>query len=142
MYTDQCDHNFTYALYPHKGDHVDGRVAQAGNELNVPLRTTQLAIQSGQLPPLASFLQVDVPNVFVEAVKQAEGDANQSVIIRLYEAEHRGVKASLTFGFPVISVAEVDMMEENAAALEVVNNCVQIEFKPFEIKTIKVSAGR
>ena len=142
VYTDQCDHNFTYALYPHKGDHVDGRVAQAGNELNVPLRTTQLAIQSGKLPPLASFLQVDVPNVFVEAVKQAEGDANQSVIIRLYEAEHRGVKASLTFGFPVISVAEVDMMEENAAALEVVNNCVQIEFKPFEIKTIKVSAGR
>jgi alpha-mannosidase len=43
-YTDQCDHRFTYALYPHPGDHVasplisGGNRGGAGNELNVPLR--------------------------------------------------------------------------------------------------------
>jgi alpha-mannosidase len=140
VYTDQCDHIFTYALYPHQGDHVDGRVAQAGYELNIPLRTMPLPLHAGKLPPRASFLQVEAPNVFVEAVKLAEDD--QSVIIRLYEAEHSGAKANLTFGFPIVSAAEVDIMEENAVPLAVANNSVQIEFKPLEIKTIKVSVGK
>jgi alpha-mannosidase len=139
VYTDQCDHIFTYALYPHQGDHVEGRVAQAGYELNVPLRTMLMPVQPGKLPQRVSFLQVDAPNVFVEAVKQAEDD--QSVMIRLYEAEHRGVRASLSLGFPVVSATEVNLMEEHQTPLKVVDNTVQIEFKPFEIKTIQVNIG-
>jgi alpha-mannosidase len=139
VYTDQCDHVFTYALYPHLGDHGDGRVAQAGYELNVPLRSTSLPKQLGNQPQRASFLQVDTPNVLIETVKQAED--NQSIIIRLYEAEQRTVKANLIFGFPVISCAEVDMMEENPVSLTVVDLTLRIELKSLEIKTIQVNIG-
>lgn len=146
VYTDQCEHVFTYSLFPHMGDHVDGCVAQAGYELNVPLRVTPLTQHTGTLPLKNSFLRVDAPNIFIEVVKQAESGINhqkdESVIIRLYEAEHRGVKAKLHFGFPVVSAAEVDLMEENAIPLLVDQETVQMEFKPFDIKTIKLSVGR
>jgi hypothetical protein len=69
-FTDQCDHVFTYALYPHLGGPVEGGVIQAGYELNVPLRVASLSVQRGATPREASFLTVDVPNVVVEAVKQ------------------------------------------------------------------------
>jgi alpha-mannosidase len=137
VYTDQCDHLFTYALFPHQGDHVQGRVAQAGYEINVPLRVMLLPVQPGMMPRKASFLQVDAANVFVEAVKQAEDDL--SVIIRMYEAENSSVKANLTLGFPAASAVEVNMMEEHLAPLALVKNTVQIEFKPLEIKTIKIN---
>jgi alpha-mannosidase len=64
---------------------------------------------------------------------------DDSILVRLYETEHRNVKTSLRFGFPVGSAAEVDLIEENPLPKAVVKDTVQIEFKPFEIKTIKVS---
>jgi alpha-mannosidase len=76
-YTDQCDHEFTYALYPHPGDPIEGRVVQAGYALNVPLRVVPLQPQHGQRPAKASFLQVDSPCVIVEAVKRAERAAQR-----------------------------------------------------------------
>ena len=42
-YTDQEEHVFSYALYPHAGDLVAGDVIQAGYEFNVPLRTVETA---------------------------------------------------------------------------------------------------
>jgi alpha-mannosidase len=137
-YTDQNDHEFTYALYPHRGDHVAGGVIRAGYELNVPLRVASTEARPGHEPREISFLQVDVSNVIVEAVKQAEeGDA---LIVRLYECEGRDERASVQFGFPVRSVAEVDLMEENPQPREMVGDGVVIALRPFEIKTLRVEA--
>ncbi len=88
IYTDQADHAFTYALYPHLGDHVAGGVIQAGYALNVPLRAVALdPAQTGDLPAQRSFLELSAPNIVIEAVKQAE-DSN-ALIVRLYEAANR-----------------------------------------------------
>jgi alpha-mannosidase len=145
VYTDQCDHRFTYALYPHQGDHVAGRVAQMAYELNIPLRAAPLTVHAGDLARNASFLQVDAPNVFVEAVKQAEDNdpaGSVGIIVRLYEVEHRSARATLTFNFPLVSAAEVDLMEENPSPLTVTGNAVTLEFQPFEIKTVRVAFGK
>ena len=136
-YTDQCDHRFTYALYPHPGDHVEGGVIRAGYELNIPLRITPVEPTSGERPPSASFLQIGAANVIVEAVKRAEDSAN--IILRLYEAENRTTRATLCFGLPLSSAAEVDMMEENPSPLEVRDDSLEVEFRPFEIKTLSIS---
>jgi len=34
--TDQCDHIFTYSLYPHPGDHVEGRSSRQGTRSTFP----------------------------------------------------------------------------------------------------------
>ena len=138
-YTDQCDHIFTYALYPHSGDHVEGGVVQAGYALNIPLRVLPAEVHSGEHPSTVSFLQVDASNVVVEAVKKAED--SDRLVVRLYEVEHRGARATLRFGFPVISVAEADLLEESPVELELRDGAVVLDFRPFEIKTISLEVG-
>ena len=116
-YTDQADHVFTYALYPHAGNHIEGGVIRAGYELNVPLRVRGGGVGGGDGPISASFLEVDAPNVIVEAVKKAE-DGND-IIVRLYEAEHKAAHARLRFGFPIRAASEVNLMEEEPTLLSV-----------------------
>jgi alpha-mannosidase len=140
-YTDQCEenvyHRFTYALVPHPGDYVQGGVIRAGYALNVPLRAVPMGVHAGAKPREASFLEIDAGSVIIEAVKKAEdGD---DVIIRLYEAERRGTSATLCFGFPVKSVVEANLMEEELEPLEVEDGAVTLTFEPFEIKTLRVS---
>lgn len=136
-YTDQAEHVFRYAFYPHKGDCAAGRVAQAGYEFNIPLRSVSVKPQAGSRPACFSWLSVDAPNVIVEAVKQAED--SRDVIVRLYETTHAGVRAGLHFGFTPQSVSEVTLMEEPLRPLELTGDRLELEFKPFEIKTLKVS---
>jgi alpha-mannosidase len=136
-YTDQCDHAVTYALYPHDGDHVAGGVIRAGYELNVPLRVVATDAHAGPLPRAASFVTVDAQNVIIEAAKQAEdGD---DVIVRLYESEGRNAQATVQFGFPAGAVSEVDLMEENPVPLAVKGDTISMAFRPFEIKTLRVT---
>ena len=57
-YTDQEEHVFSYALYPHAGDLVAGDVIQAGYEFNVPLRTVETVGHPGAAASRGSLLQV------------------------------------------------------------------------------------
>jgi alpha-mannosidase len=135
-YTDQFDHVFTYALYPHSGDLVKGGVIQAGYELNVPLRVVSLESHNGEAPTEKSFVSIDTPNVIIEAVKKAEDD--DGIIIRLYEAAQQSASATLQFGFPVKSVEGVNLMETSIEPVSVKADALTLDFHPFEIKTIKV----
>ncbi len=142
-FTDQGEHTFTYSLFPHAGDHVDGRVVQASYELNVPLRATaltgaQVAGEAAALPAAASFLEVDADDIVVEAVKRAEdGD---DVILRLYESHRHGTTARLRLGFDVTAAAEVDLLEEQPAPLAVEDGrLLTLVFRPFEIKTVRLT---
>jgi alpha-mannosidase len=141
-YTDQADHEFTYALYPHLGDHVQGRVVQAGYELNVPLRVVSVRPGgSSGGPGCHSYLRVDDPSIVVEAIKRAE--EGEDLIVRLYASEHRGVRTALHFGFPVESVHETNLVErETGPDLPIDDGCVHLTFAPFEIKTLRVRPGQ
>ncbi|MBN1936656.1 MAG: alpha-mannosidase [Anaerolineae bacterium] len=139
-YTDQCEHQVTYALYPHLGDHIDGHVVRVSYELNVPLRTMAVQGQPGTAPAEASFIQVGAENVIVEAVKQAQDGSE--VIVRLYECEHRGARATVRFGFPIELVHEVDLLEENPHLLPLREGALTLSFRPFEIKTLRVVIKR
>jgi alpha-mannosidase len=137
--SDLAEHSFVYALYPHLGDHVEGGVVQAGYALNVPLRTVATSAHPGDLPPSGALVRVGAPNVVVEAVKLAE--AGRDLIIRLYEAEQRGVTATVRFAFPFASAAEVNLLEEPLGPLDVAESAVTLVFRPFEIKTLRVAVS-
>ncbi len=138
-YTDQCDHDVTYALFPHAGDAIAGNVTREAYALNVPLRVVETDAHDGPLPRSASYLGVDAPNVLVEAVKRAEDDGD--VIVRLYECEGRDAHATVRFGFPVKAASLVDLMEENPASLAVTGDAVKVNFTPFAIQTLRVARG-
>ncbi|HEX2950884.1 MAG TPA: glycoside hydrolase family 38 C-terminal domain-containing protein [Armatimonadota bacterium] len=134
---DQGHHQFTYALYPHAGDHIDGRVPQAAYELNVPLHPVTVPAHPGTLPSTASYIQVDVANVIVEAVKKAED--SDDLILRLYEMSGAATQATVTFATPVSSVDIVNLLEEQPQALPVKENRVEVPFGPFEVQTLRVT---
>lgn len=135
-YTDQADHFFSYALLPHAGDLVAGKVVQAGYEFNIPIRQVTIQSARGHLPAQASMLTVDPANVVVEAVKRAEDDG--AIILRLYESAHSSATARIQFRFPVANVEETDLLEQSLRALPVSENGVTLAFQPFEIKTLKL----
>jgi alpha-mannosidase len=135
-YTDQGEQFFTYALYPHTGDLIDGRVVQAGYELNVPLRLVQTKPRQGLAPSEASFLEVSADNVIVETVKKAE--TGNDVIVRLYECAHRSAQTTVHFHLPFSVAYETDLLEENVRLLPLRDGAVALTFKPFEIKTLRM----
>jgi alpha-mannosidase len=85
-------------------------------ELIAPVPVLYQGIHKGTRAQAGSFLSVDVPDVVVSDVKQAE-DGND-LIIRCYETAGRATKASLELGL--------------------VHRRWTGEFHPLEIKTLRV----
>ncbi len=135
-FTDQSEHVFRYALYPHRGNAASGDVVAAGYEFNYPLAVLPIRSRTGGIPLSASLLKVKASNVIVETVKKAEDGAR--VILRLYEASHAGVKTEIEFGFPVASAWETDLLENPLQELTVAENQIRLDFEPYEIKTIAI----
>lgn len=135
-YSDQCEHEFRYALYPHAGDVAAGGVARAAYEFNHPLRVVETPSQAGDWPRAGSFLQVDAPGVIVEAVKRAED--GRGLIVRLYEGAAAGAQAHVRFGFPVALAESVNLLEEGGEPAALQADTAALAFRPFEIKTLRV----
>ena len=136
-YTDQTEHVFRYAFFPHSGDLVAGGVVRAAYEFNFPLHALETPPTAGVLPAQIALLEIDAPEIIVEAVKKAEDSS--ALILRLYESAQSGVHANLRFGLPVQTVEEVNLMEEPLSTLPLQAGTVQLTFQPFEIKTLKVT---
>ncbi|MDE7036898.1 MAG: alpha-mannosidase, partial [Lachnospiraceae bacterium] len=76
---DQGVHTFTYALLPHKGDFIEGRVVQEAFALNEPMQV----MEGKSVLPYDSFLSFDNDQVEVDAVKKSED--GQYIVIRFHE---------------------------------------------------------
>jgi len=136
-YTDTCSHKFTYSLLPHKGDHIEGKVAQAGYELNIPLRTVAITGQ-GKAPSSREFFSVDNENVIIETIKRAED--SDATIVRLYESAGTCAKVNLSFDGQYRSVDLVNLIEEQPRPIEMTSKGIRLDFRPFEIKTLSLKS--
>lgn len=145
---DRAEHSLTYSLYPHAGNHVEAGVYRRGYELNVPLRVYEgdggnsadnekrsAAAQSSQ--PGSSFLLAGHPNVMIEAVKRAEDDGD--IVVRLYETAGTRLQTKLQAGFPLAEAWHTDLLERKLDSLEITGDLMELEFGPFEVKTVKLS---
>ena len=133
---DRGRHEFTYSLYPHAGSWSDALVARRGQELNQPLLSFGFCESPGKLPSACSFFSVDGSGVIIDAVKLAEDGGG--LVFRLYEANGRAEKATLRcFRAPQAAVL-TDLLEKETAPLAVKDGGIELSFRPFEIKTVKV----
>ena len=133
---DRGTHRFTYSLFPHAGDHISGGVVRAGYELNVPIKAIPTAKHSGKLPDKLSFFAIDSENVIIETIKKAE--ANDDFILRLYEAFGMHKEITVHSTYPIQSAQLTNMLEEKIRQLDVKSNSFSLEFKPFEIHTVRL----
>ncbi len=116
IWQDQGIQTFRMVLVPHAGAWQDAGIVRMAEELTAPVPVLYQGIHKGTRAQAASFLSVDVPDVVVSDVKQAE-DGND-LIIRCYETAGRATKASLDLGL--------------------VHRHWTGEFHPLEIKTLRV----
>lgn len=125
---------FTYALYPWYGSFAESNVVREAYELNVPVMVLPGAGGEG------SLFSLNATNIVIEAVKPAE-DGSGDVIVRLYEAKRMATGCTLVVGLPVKFTSETDMMEENGTPLPSAYGKIALEFRPFEIKTVRLKLG-
>lgn len=134
--TDQEEHYFTYALYPHQGNWKEGKTAMEAAKLNVPA----YAVNAGAIFTDYSFVSVDKENIMLETVKKAED--GRGFIIRLYEYENALTKAKVTFAMNSAEVEECNLLEEKLEDVTCENGSFKVKIKPYEIKTFRIIESR
>ncbi len=126
---------FDYALIPHAGDWRAAGVYRDGMEFNQPLVAWPMAVHRGSLPKRWGFLEVTPQNIVISAMKPG---ADGAAVLRVYEATGRATSAKIRLSGQIAAAEEVNLMEDPGRKLPVADNTVELNFHPFEIKTIKL----
>lgn len=128
---DKGVHDCAYCFHLHQGGFGAGAVIQPAYAFNVP----PVAVRGGQgLEPL---MRLDQDNVIIEAIKPME-DGGRAFLVRLYEAEGTRTRATLELGFDPAAVQETNLLEDVQRDLPAARK-VELTFRPFEIKSVKIS---
>ena len=132
--TDNRVHNFTYAFTAWEGDFTASDVVKQAYAVGIK-PTVALG---GKLN--ASYLAVDNDNIIIDTVKMAE-DGSGDIIVRLYESKKAAVTTTLHAAFfPNFKAYSCDMLENKQGELTVDNGAIDLTFRAFEIKTVRLTA--
>ncbi len=134
---DRGYHDFRYALYPHAGDAYQAGVVRRGIEFNEPMRAILAPSHKGKLPKAHSFVQVAQDNIIVNSIKKAEDGPEW--IVRVYEIAGKPARTKISFANDLTSVTEVNLIEDRMASLQPLSNAFEVDIKPNEIRTFKVT---
>ncbi|MFQ5653352.1 MAG: alpha-mannosidase [Planctomycetota bacterium] len=146
---DQGEHHFAYALYPHRGDWMQGGVMRAGHEFNHPHYLLEVPSREGPRPARHSFLEIEIERdgatadsaggssgVLLSALKPAEdGDG---FVVRLHEYSGRAGKVRLLFDRDVAHAERADILERPAGEVTVAGRGVALEIGPHRIESLRV----
>jgi len=135
-HADEGHHEFTYSLYPHRGNWRDAQTVRRGYELNYEPRFMQVQNHTGVLPPVHSFLKIDSDHVVLTAMKWAEDE--EALVLRFYEwaGKEANVKIQLPPGAQ--GASETNLIERASGDLPLNANSVSVHTGPYEIKTVLV----
>lgn len=138
---DRGEHTFSYALFPHTGDEIEGLVNREAMLFNNPVRVSvsegRTAEKTVALPD--SFIHCDSPHICIETVKKTEqGDR---LAVRLYEFDGVHAATTITLNAHMGHCCLSNLMEEDEEPLTVSDGCVSLTFTPFEIKTLLIDVA-
>lgn len=119
--SDQGHHQFTYALFPHRGHWQMAQTPRRGYELNQPLQAVlmpSLTLPNQQpLPPVGQWFDLGSDHLFLMAFKQAEDDP-QSWILRCYEGYGETISLNFKEKLGLVIDQAVDLLERPLTPLE------------------------
>ncbi len=121
-------HQFTYALLPHKGDFVEGRVVESAYALNNPMDV----YEGMQKEPGGSFFTLDNEQVEIDAVKKSEDGCY--LVVRFHDFAGAKQRVEINPSFMYKAWAEGDLMERPVSGFN--DGKVVMELHPYEIKTV------
>ncbi|HZK39290.1 MAG TPA: glycoside hydrolase family 38 C-terminal domain-containing protein, partial [Clostridia bacterium] len=123
-------HRCVYSFLPHDSGFDVNSVIKPAYELNIP------PVVSGGEHLVAPLIEVEADNIIVEAIKPCE-DNERAFIVRMYDAEGAYTPTSIKL-FEGAKAAEItNMLEETLETIADVK-AINLTFRPFEIKTLKI----
>lgn len=125
-------HEFTYSIFPHKGNHITGDVIKKGFELSRPLRAFSVNYDTTNI--IKSYMNCNCKNILIETIKSCE--SGEGIIIRLYESHGINTIAKVSFPKKCDSITEVNLLECEINDSKYNTNRIELNFTPFEIKTL------
>ena len=136
-YQDLGHHVFTYSIIGHQGELRNADAAKQALALNSKLKSFISTKHQGLLGNSFSFLSSDNDQVFVRALKRAE--ASDEYVVRVYEIGGKQTqRATLTFASDIAEATEADGTEKTKGTASFSGKGLQVEIKPFSVKTFKV----
>jgi alpha-mannosidase len=124
---DRGTHAFAYAVLPHAGGWQDGGVVAEAAAFNTPLRW-------GAGLPEGSWAHVD-GGLVLDTVKVAE-DADDAVVLRLYEPHGGRGSALVRLDPPVAEAWRANLLEEPGERVPVRDGIIELVFRPWEVVTV------
>ena len=138
---DDGRHEFTYALYPHRGSWQAGGTVKEAYSLNQPLRAISTDKEStGRLPAENGFVKCSAENAIIETIKAAE-DGSGDLVIRVYEGFGQRGPVTLSFFNNLEWAAECDLLENICEDVSYTKMGLDFYIKPYEIRTFRIKIG-
>ena len=125
---------FEFMIMPYEGRYLDANVLRTAQAYNQPLQAYEG--ESTAAKKDVSFLSVDSDTVLLSAVKQP-WDGAQECVIRLYESAGKRQDCTVIIAGLQEAYAS-DIQETRGEKLNIQGQALQLQFAPFEIKTIRV----
>jgi alpha-mannosidase len=132
-YADEGNHQFVYAIYPHRGTWRNGTV-RAAQELHRPLRY----IEGGLSRDGSSFLRMTGDPVELACFKRAED--SEDIVLRFYEPHGNRGRSLVQFSLRVERAVMVNILEEELEELSVEEDrIISLCFTPFQVVSIRLT---
>ena len=130
MQADNRVHQFTYGFTAWEGSFADSDVVRQGYELNV-----EPQVSHGRTERF-SAVSIDQENVILDTMKPAE-DGSGDIVLRLYESKKSATSAKVRCAFGSRAYL-CDMLENVLSEVPVEDGKIDLNFKAFEIKTVRI----
>jgi alpha-mannosidase len=135
--SDQGPHEFTYSIWPHAGDWRQGRVFEAGHELNSPMLALPATPHAGKLGAEHSFITVSGHGAMIGAVKPAYD--GKGVVLRVVEQYGGTRRVTVQGDLPLGRVRECDLIERPGRPVKTSAGQLNLTLRPFQIRTFVVT---
>jgi alpha-mannosidase len=132
------EHEIEFAVYPHTGNWTNARSTRCGYEFNNRLEAFYDDPHEGILGDVMTTVEVEPENIIIASIKRAEDD--DSIILRMYETNGVETVGNVKISLLAETVVETDLLEQPIGDIVKIQNGVfSSVFKPYEIKTFKLS---
>ncbi|MFZ5967485.1 MAG: alpha-mannosidase [Bacillota bacterium] len=134
---------FEYAVYPHEGDVVKGRVPRTADIFNTNLLVVKTTAHAGLLPQTHGFLNVEDEKQVLKVTTVKRSEDGKAVLLRCYNPSDERVMGKIYTDFTIEKAAYVNLLEELQEAIEKVEgHRIEIVVHPRQIVTIRLEIQR
>ncbi|MEM0964917.1 MAG: glycoside hydrolase family 38 C-terminal domain-containing protein [Verrucomicrobiota bacterium] len=129
--------DYEYAIYPHKGDWVEGKVYAEADKLNAKVVPVQISMnRGGDLPSSASHYSIDNKAIVITAFKKAED--RDALILRLCNPTDKEQTTTIRTDLPVEHAWLNNLNEVRGEELPFENGCINLSLSKGKIVTVEL----